>query len=795
MASLNLDLEITGMSCAACAARLEKLLSRQGNLHASVNFASRRALIESDGDGPDLDAIEALIEKAGFGIVYEERLFQITGMSCALCSSRLERVLNRIPGVSASVNLASGRAIVRSVAGTMNDDRLIEAIAKAGFGARPVEEEASQPTPRQERGAFRELGITALFCLPFLVGMVFMAFGRHDFVPVWLQFICASFVQLYSARYFYRSAFHALRSGSANMNVLVVLGTSIAYGFSVIVMAFGLALPVYFEASAFVIFLVSVGRALEERARHHAAQGLEALLRLKPQSANRVEGEEIVPCPVDALRRGDVFLVRPGETVPVDGTVIDGSTEIDESMMTGESVPVLRQAGDTVLAGTMNTTGAIRARATSLGSDTALARIVALVSRAQGSKAPIQRLADRVSAVFVPVIIAIALLTFLVGWGVTGDAVWSLVSSISVLVIACPCSLGLATPTALMVGTGRAANAGILFRNAEALERIHKLTRIAFDKTGTLTTGTPTVRDVIVTNGASENDLIAVAAALEHNSEHPLARAICSFAQERHAKRHGERQGEKEQDPQAAMTGFRAIPGSGVEAEWQGDICRLGTPAFLAASGVDMASFPDAAHAMTSAAVARGTVLLGVLTLEDAIRPEAAEVLGRLRQDGIESVMLTGDTRPVAEKIAKLLRIDRVYAALKPQDKVRTLTELRGPGQVVGMAGDGVNDAPALAAADISIAIGSGSPAAMETADLVLMTSDLRAIPDALSLSAATVRKIRQNLIFAFGYNIAAVPLAAFGLLNPAIAGGAMALSSVSVVTNSLLLRRWRSTR
>lgn len=784
MTAETLDLEITGMSCAACAARLEKVLNRQQGLQAGVNFATSRALITCRDGAPDLAVIENLVEKAGFGLSHRTVELAVSGMSCAACSSRVEKLLNRLPGVAANVNLATGQAHIDLVTGAASEEALIAVIRKAGFDASPVSLEWENARDEaSEKGPLLDLALTALFCVPFLIEMIGMSVGIHHLVPLWLQLVCASFIQFYSARHFYISAFHALRSGSANMNVLVCLGTSIAYGFSLIVVCLGLDLPVYFEASAFVIFLVSVGRLLEARARHRAASGLEALLTLRPQTANRIEGGEIVTRPVAMLQKGDLFLVRPGESIPVDGEVTEGETEIDESMLTGESSPVLRKTGDTIYAGTLNTTGIVRARATSLGSDTALSRIVSLVSQAQGSKAPIQRMADKVSAVFVPAIILISVLTFVIGWAVTGDASWSLVSAISVLVIACPCSLGLATPTALMVGTGKAASAGILFRNAEALERMHRLTVLAFDKTGTITTGQPVVEGVFPAQGQDEIGLLSIAAGLESGSEHPLGKAIVAYTAGKGIK--------SVTHPQ----NFRALPGKGIEAHADGERYMVGTPDYLREQGITVDATPAMTDGVTLACVARDNAYLGAITLSDHVRPEAAEVISWLRGEHIRSVMLTGDRPVVADVIAAQVGIDDVAAALRPEGKVEAIQALHGPGQVVGMTGDGINDAPALAAADISIAIGSGSAAAMETADLVLMTADLRAIPDALSLSRATVRKIKQNLIFAFGYNVAAIPLAACGFLNPAVAGGAMALSSVSVVTNSLLLNRWRSIR
>lgn len=783
MSVSTLDLEITGMSCAACAARLEKQFNRQAGVTASVNFASSRAVVTRGEGAPDFPTLENLVEKTGFGIARSEIVLAISGMTCAACSARLEKLLNRLPGVSATVNLASERAHIRYVDGLIDEQGLIAAVARAGFGASAAQQGRVGAQDDASHRVYIDLVLTALLCLPFIVEMIGMAFGFHHVVPLWMQALCATVVQFYSARVFYRSAWHALRTGGANMNVLVCLGTSIAYGFSLAVTLFGLDLPVYFEASAFVILLVSLGRLMEERARHRAASGLEALLNLKPEIANRIEGESVVSRPVSALRIDDLFLVRPGDAIPVDGVVEEGESEINESMLTGEASPVLRKAGDRIFAGTLNTTGALRARAVSLGSDTALARIVALVSRAQGSKAPIQRLADQVSAIFVPCIVLIAVATFLIGWAIKGDASWALVSAISVLVIACPCSLGLATPTALMVGTGKAASAGILFRNAEALERLHRLTVLALDKTGTITLGQPRVVSVTPHAELDRRALLALAASLEMNSEHPLAKAIVGKAHE------------EEVSLGAQFEGFRALPGKGIEARSGDLLYRLGTRDYLTENGIACAPLSDAEEGATEIWVARQGQCLGIITLADALRPEAPAVMRTLEKLGISTTMLTGDTAQSAAPVARHAGITRVQAALRPEGKVAAIEALRGSGCVVGMAGDGINDAPALAAADISIAIGSGSAAALETADLVLMSSDLRAILDALSLSKATVSKIRQNLVFAFGYNLAAIPLAACGLLNPALAGGAMALSSVSVVSNSLLLNRWRSER
>ncbi|MFT8612199.1 MAG: heavy metal translocating P-type ATPase, partial [Gluconobacter oxydans] len=478
-----------------------------------------------------------------------------------------------------------------------------------------------------------------------------------------------------------------------------------------------------------------------------------------------------------------IFVVRPGESVPVDGEIIEGSSQINESMLTGESVPVLKEVGNEVFGGTMNANGALRVRATGVGADTALSRIVKMVEQAQGSKANVQRLADKVSGIFVPAVIGIAVLTFLIGWAVTGSATWSLVSAVSVLVIACPCSLGLATPTAIMVGTGRGAQSGILFRNADALERAEKLKTIIVDKTGTLTQGRPTVAAVHPAIGVPVDTLLGVAHALEHNSEHPLARAIVDYAES-----HGG-------NASAAVEDFQAVPGKGVIAQCGGQEARLGSPAFMQASGLDLSSLPVAAlesEGNTVIAVAQGGQVLGIIALADELRADAVATVKALKARGIRVVMLTGDNERAASVVARQVGVDDYLAGVLPEHKADGVAKYRAQGGLVGMVGDGINDAPALAAADVGFAIGAGSAVALDTADVVLMKSEMTGVLDAISLSNATLSKIRQNLFFAFIYNILGLPLAAFGMLNPIVAGAAMAMSSVSVVSNSLLLNRWK---
>ncbi|GAN54373.1 heavy metal translocating P-type ATPase [Tanticharoenia sakaeratensis] len=781
-----ISLPIGGMSCAACATRIEKMLNRRDGIQAHVNFATERARITLDEPRGSIDDAIDTVRKAGFAVETRSVDLALGGMTCASCAARIEKILNRVPTVHASVNFATERAHVTYVPGVTDAADLVARIEKAGFGAKSLDEVAPEDPAAQRAAAWRlernRFVLTVLLSAPLFYNMIAMLAGHVPMPGGWWQFAFATPVQLYCARYLYQRAWNAVRSGAANMDVLVVLGTSIAYGFSTIVLFLGLNQPLYFEASAAIVTLISLGRLMEARARMRTSAGIERLLQLQPATAHREHDGVITDCPVAALRRDDVFVVRPGESLPVDGTILSGTSEVNESMLTGESAPVLKNTGDRVFGGTINAHGALRIRATGVGADTALARIVRMVEQAQGSKPQVQRLADRISGIFVPTIIGLAVLTFLVGWAATGSATWSLVSAVSVLVIACPCALGLATPTAIMVGTGRGAQAGILFRNADALEHARTLSTIIFDKTGTLTEGRPAVTDTVNASGIDSAHLLSVAAALEQNSEHPLARAIVD-----HARAEG--------IDAAVMTGFTAVPGRGVTGEIGGETARLGAPAFLRDSGVVLDD--DVVHTLESAgktviAVARGDRFLGVIALADRLRADAAATVAALKAAGIRVAMLTGDNERAAGVVARAVGVDDYRAGVLPGHKADAVAQYRARGGTVGMVGDGINDAPALAAADVGFAIGAGAAVAVDTADIVLMRSELAGVLDAISLSRATLSKIRQNLFFAFIYNLLGLPLAAFGMLNPVIAGGAMAMSSVSVVSNSLLLNRWR---
>lgn len=706
--------------------------------------------------------------------------FSIGGMTCAACSARLEKVLNRQPGMQANVNLAAERARIR-LAGAADEAAVIAAVAKAGFSAalvdgqtRAREKAEKQRVYRQE---IRQFQIAVALSLP-LVGQMFFMFGEHGHhneLPRWLQFLLATPVQFWIGWRFYAGAFKALRGGGANMDVLVALGTSMAWGFSAVVTLFALDQHVYFEGGAAVITLVLLGKLLEARAKAHTSEAIEALIRLQPKTARVERDGQWIEMPVDALMPGDIFMVRPGESVPVDGEVVDGDSSVNEAMLTGESMPVGKSTGDRVFAATANGQGALRCRATGVGEQTLLAGIIRLVGEAQGSKAPVQRLADRISAIFVPVVCSIALLTFAGWWWYSADFAEALVNAVAVLVIACPCALGLATPTAIMVGTGQGARAGILVRNAEALERAERITALALDKTGTLTLGEPQVVDLQVMQG-SEAEVLRLAAALEQGSEHPLARAILA-------------RGQTVDLPQCVD--FKAHAGFGVSGSVDGLTLRLGSPAWFGIDG-DARVQRLQQSGKTVVALFGGDQLLAIFAIADALRPTSQAAVRRLRERGIRVVMLTGDNIVTAAAIAAEAGIAEFRAGILPGEKAAALAELKAGGALVAMVGDGINDAPALAAADVSFAIGAGSDAAIEAADLTLIRSDLNGVADAIALSAATLGKIRQNLFFAFIYNVAGIPLAAMGFLNPVVAGAAMAMSSVSVVSNSLLLKRWR---
>ncbi|WP_026167011.1 heavy metal translocating P-type ATPase [Novosphingobium nitrogenifigens] len=793
-----IDLPVRGMTCAACAATIEKVLGRLPHVNASVNFAAERAHVEYDPAQVQPQDLIAAITRAGFEVPPETAIFDITGMDCAACASGIETVLGKTPGVvGGGVNFASAKARVDYIPGVIDPDGIARRIAKAGFGATEARDLSAEEMKAREQAVQREwrrelaLFVVALvLTLPLMAQMVAMfgmEHGAHgEMLPRWWQFALATPVQFWIGARFYTAAFKSLRAGMANMDVLVVLGTTIAYLYSAVVTVSGRHdLHVYYEASAAIITLVLLGRLLEANARRKTSSAIRALLKLRPRTAKVERNGAVVEVDAGTLLVGDVFVVAAGEAVPVDGEVMSGRSAVDEAMLSGESLPVAKEAGSKVFAATVNQNGMLRVRATGVGADTMLAQIIRMVDEAQGTKPPIQHFVDKVAGIFVPVVAGIALVTLMATWAVLGDFQTAMVNAVAVLVIACPCSLGLATPTAIMVGTGVGARHGVLIRNAEVLERARSVATLVVDKTGTLTEGKPVVTDVLVEENKDETVLLTLAAALERGSEHPLARAILKKAEDSAA-------------PVSQVEDFETIPGKGVTGRIDGRVVSLGSPAWLAEIAVP-ASAPLAARA--EAAQAQGKTVVGLavegrvagyVAIADRIRETSIEAVRVLQEAGVEVVMLTGDNRHTAAAIAGQAGITRFAAEVLPQNKAEEVRRLQGEGHVVGMAGDGINDAPALAQADVSFAIGGGSDVAIEAADVVLVRNDLRGVPTAIGLSRATLAKIRQNLFFAFVYNVLGIPLAAFGMLNPVIAGAAMAMSSISVVSNSLLLNRWK---
>lgn len=800
--SRHLDLPIAGMTCAACVARLEKVLNRLPGVTAQVNLANETARVDLASTTTSPQLVITAIEKAGFRVPTQTIELALEGITSGSCSMHIEQRLNALPSVSATVDPVTQRARVRHVPSVTDSTALMAAIEQAGFHARLTDDHPTaadgsgkDAQRKQEQSAF---WTSAALTLPLTAQMLFMfdsPAGHHaDILPRWLQLLLATPVQFWIGRRFYEGAWRALRAGGANMDVLVALGTSMAYGFSAAVTLLGEdTLHVYFESSATVITLVLLGKLLEARAKAKTTDAITTLIRLQPKTARVERAGQLLELEATQLVPGDVFIVRPGENLPVDGQVIEGASTVNEAMLTGESMPVRKEAGDRVFAATVNGQGMLRCRAIGIGEHTLLAAIIRMVAEAQGSRAPIQRLADRTSAIFVPVVCAIALCTFIVWWALSGTLTTALVNAVSVLVIACPCALGLATPTAIMVATGCAAKAGILVKNAEALERAERIRVLAFDKTGTLTRGEPAVTDLVPLESPAE-EALELAAGLEQGSEHPLARAILQRAQ------NGGR-------PRPPVEQFRALPGLGVEGRVAGRWLQLTSPETFAGRGLPHDLIAKLQHDGKTVVVlserhpavtesrpseAQEDVALALLAIADPLRESAQTAVIRLKELGIRVLMLTGDHPATAAAIAREAGIDDVQARILPNEKASAVLALKCGDTVVAMVGDGVNDAPALAAADVSFAIGAGSDTAIGAADVTLIRSDLTGVVDAILLSRATLRKIRQNLVCAFLYNILGIPLAALGMLNPVIAGAAMAMSSVSVVFNSLLLKRWR---
>ncbi len=721
----------------------------------------------------------------------------IDGMTCAGCAGRVERALAAVPGVAgAAVNLALERAEVTLAEPVRDQAALLQAVADAGYRAsvledrgaarRAAEEAREADQARAQRRDLVRLVIAAALTAPLVAQMVLMALGVRFHLPPAAELALAAPVQFWLGARFYRAAWRALKARAGNMDLLVALGTSAAFLYSLallVQLGDGARGLLYFEASAVIVTLVLFGKWLEARAKRGTTAAIRQLMALRPETARVERDGREQEMPIDQVTRGEVVLVRPGERIPVDGRIVAGETEVDESLITGESLPVARQPGDQVTGGAINGTGFLRIEASTVGEDSTLARIIRLVENAQSGKAPIQRLVDRVSAVFVPVVIAVAAVTFVAWLAAGGGLEAALVAAVSVLVIACPCALGLATPTAIVAGTGAAAKAGILIKDVQVLEQAHKVGTVIFDKTGTLTEGRPAVTDLLARDG-DEAALLSLAASVQAGSEHPLARAVVRAAEDRGLT------------PQSAET-IRSHTGTGITATLNGQRVAIGNRGLMLAEGVEITGLEEQLASLetagkTAVMVAVDKELAGVIAIADRLRPESRAGVAALQAQHIETVMLTGDSGRVAAAIADQLGLDHYEGPILPADKAERIAALQKAGKTVAMIGDGINDAPALATADLSIAMGSGSDVAMETAGLTLMRPDPRLVAAALAVAGAIRRKIRQNLFWAFVYNVIGVPLAAFGLLSPAIAAAAMALSSVSVVTSSLLLRSWR---
>ena len=778
----GMAISVAGMTCAGCAGRVERTLAAlPGVASAQVNLALERADLTLAG--ASAAGISAALREAGFAAREETVSLTLRGMTCAGCAGRIQRALEAVPGVvEAPVNLALDRAEVRRLRGTAEDAELLAAVRSAGYEAALAPDGAVAAEDPHASAGRLDLPLAALLTAPLLAQMVAMQIDPSWRMPGWAELILATPVVAWFGRRFHLGALAAARARTATMDTLVSMGTTAAWGFSTWMLLSapaGHAPHLYYEAAAVIVTLVLAGKALESRAKRAASAALRQLMALRPDRARVLRGGEEVEIPVAEVSVGDMVILRPGERAPVDGTLVRGESEFDESLVTGEPLPVPRLKGDTVPAGAVNGTGLVRLRADRVGRDTTLAKIAEMVARAQTGKAPVQRLVDRIASVFVPAVLAIAVAT-LAGWLAAGASLDAAVSAaISVLVIACPCALGLATPTALVAGTGAAAKAGVLIKDIAALERAARIDAVIFDKTGTLTMGKPEVTEVRPLANLPRGALLTLAASVQRGSEHPLGRAMVAAAP----------------GPLAEPEAFRAAVGAGVEARIDGQLIRIGRQDFAAPqAGPDLQAQADAmaGAGRTVVWVAREGAPLGLIALADAPREDAAEAVAALRRRGVAVSLLTGDAEPAARAMADRLGIEDVSAGVRPEGKAEAVQALVATGRRVAMVGDGINDAPALAAADLGIAMGGGADAAMEVAGVALMRPRPTLVASALDIAAATSAKIRQNLFWAFAWNTLCIPVAAAGLLDPAVAGAAMALSSVSVVGNSLLLTRWR---
>ncbi|TQR20775.1 heavy metal translocating P-type ATPase [Psychrobacillus vulpis] len=800
MATEEKTLQINGMTCAACANRIEKGLSKiEGVEKANVNFALERSTVVFDPIKTNVKEFQEKIEKLGYSVIQEKIDFDITGMTCAACATKIEKRINKMDGVaSANVNFALETITVEYDSKQVEANEMINAVKKLGYELIPkLDSKQKMDHKEQEiKKQYKKFIFSLIFTIPLLWTMVlhfeFLSFiyMPHILMNPWVQFALATPVQFIVGAQFYRGAYNSLRNRSANMDVLVALGTSAAYFYSLYLTLEWMnaggtgSTELYFEASAVIITLIVLGKLFEVRAKGKTSQAIQKLLGLQAKTARILKDGVEKEVPIEEVVLGDMILVKPGEKIPVDGEIVDGRSAIDESMLTGESMPVDKVAGDSVIGATINKNGSLKIKATKVGKNTALAQIVKVVEEAQGSKADIQRLADRISGIFVPVVVGIAIVTFFIWYfAVTpGDFRSALMPTISILVIACPCALGLATPTSIMAGSGRAAEMGLLFKGGEHLENTQSINTIVLDKTGTVTKGEPELTDISVVEGFNEEEVLQLIGTAENQSEHPLAQAIVKGVKEK---------GIALLEPSE----FEALPGYGIRALVQDQEVLVGTRKLMNQQNIDILDLESLMEKLesdgkTAMIFALNNKVAGVVAVADTVKETSREAIARMQKLGLEVIMLTGDNQRTAEAIAKQVGVTNVIAEVLPEQKSEEIKKLQKQGKNVAMVGDGINDAPALAVANIGMAVGTGTDIAIEAADITLMRGDLNSVADAIIMSRKTMRNIKQNLFFAFIYNTIGIPIAAIGLLAPWVAGAAMAFSSVSVVVNALRLQK-----
>ncbi|MGD6834355.1 heavy metal translocating P-type ATPase [Sutcliffiella halmapala] len=798
--SKETQMQIVGMTCAACSTRIEKGLNKlQGVEKANVNLALENASVIYNPDEVSPHDIEKKVRDLGYEVVKEKAEFLITGMTCAACSSRIEKVLNKLDGINAAtVNLALETGTVEYNPSRLTPSDIIARIEKAGYGATVKVEKNEGAEDFRQKELEKQQGkfvFSLILTIPLLWAMVsHFSFTSFIYLPdmlmnPWVQMALATPVQFFIGWQFYRGAYKALKNKSANMDVLVALGTSAAYFYSLYLSIVSIGsgahmVEQYFEASAVIITLIILGKLFEVRAKGRSSEAIKKLMGLQAKIALVVRDGKEMEVPLEEVMVGDIISVKPGEKIPVDGEILEGQSAVDESMLTGESIPVDKQIGDMVYGSTMNKNGFLKMKATKIGRETALAQIIRIVEQAQGSKAPIQRLADKISGIFVPIVVGIAILTFLVWYFIVdpGNFAGALVNLIAVLVIACPCALGLATPTSIMAGSGRSAELGILFKGGEHLEQTHRITTVVLDKTGTVTNGKPVLTDVLLVNQGEEEEILRLVGTAEKQSEHPLAQAMVDGIKEK-----GIELGDS--------TAFEAIPGYGIEAIIKERKVVVGTRKLMKKHDIDLTDAETTIQELesdgkTAMMIAVDGDYKGIIAVADTIKETSASAIKRVKDMGLEVVMMTGDNQRTAQAIADLAGVDRVIAEVLPEQKAEEIKKLQAEGKKVAMVGDGINDAPALVTADIGMAIGTGTDVAMEAADITLMRGDLNSIADAIMMSKKTIKNIKQNLFWAFAYNTIGIPIAALGFLAPWVAGAAMAFSSVSVVLNALRLQK-----